>query len=74
MWLALMPFSQSISRLGLTLMTLDNFREVLRSTFYLNLVWQTLLMSAGAATCVMALTIVAGWLVVRRHPLPAIES
>jgi iron(III) transport system permease protein len=68
MWLALMPFSQSISRLGLTLMTLDNFREVLRSTFYLNLVWQTLLMSAGAATCVMALTIVAGWLVVRRRP------
>jgi iron(III) transport system permease protein len=68
MWLALMPFSQSISRRGLTLMTLDNFREVLHSTFYLDLVWQTLLMSAGAATCVMALTIVAGWLVVRRRP------
>ena len=68
MWLALMPFSQSISRRGFTLMTLDNFREVMHSTFYLDLVWQTLLMSAGAATCVMALTIVAGWLVVRRRP------
>ena len=68
LWLALMPFSQSISRRGFTLMTLDNFREVLRSTFYLDLVWKTLLMSAGAATCVMALTIVAGWLVVRRRP------
>ena len=68
MWLALMPFSQSISRRGFTLMTLDNFREVMHSTFYLDLVWQTLLMSAGAATCVMALTIAAGWLVVRRRP------
>ena len=68
LWLALMPFTQSISRRGFTLITLDNFREVLHSTFYIDLVWQTLLMSAGAATCVMALTIVAGWLAVRRRP------
>ena len=47
---------------------LDNFRTVLHSTFYIDLVWQTLLMSAGAATCVMALTVVAGWLAVRRRP------
>jgi iron(III) transport system permease protein len=68
LWLALMPFTQSISRRGFTLITLDNFREVLHSTFYVDLVWQTLLMSAGAATCVMALTIVAGWLAARRRP------
>jgi iron(III) transport system permease protein len=67
-WLALMPFSQSISRRGFGLITLDNFRTVLHSTFYVDLVWQTLLMSAGAATAVMALTIVAGWLAVRRRP------
>ena len=41
---------------------------MLHSTFYLDLVWQTLSMSAGAATCVMALTVVAGWLAVRRRP------
>ncbi len=67
-WLALMPFTQTVSRRGFTLMTLDNFRTVLHSTFYVDLVWQTLLMSAGAATCIMALTIVAGWLAVRRRP------
>jgi iron(III) transport system permease protein len=64
-WLALMPFTQGVSRRGLALVTLDNFRTVLHSTFYVDLVWQTLLMSAGAATAVMILTIVAGWLGVR---------
>jgi iron(III) transport system permease protein len=68
LWLALMPFTQTISRHGLALMTLDNFRTVLHSTFYLDLVWQTLLMSAGAATCIMALTMLSGWLAVRRRP------
>jgi iron(III) transport system permease protein len=68
MWLALMPFTQGFSRRGLTLVTLDNFRTVLHSTFYLDLVWQTLAMSAGAATCIMALTILSGWLAVRRRP------
>lgn len=67
-WLALMPFTQGISRRGFALMTLDNFHTVLRSTFYVDLVWQTLVMSAGAATCVMALTMLAGWLAVRRRP------
>ena len=67
-WLALMPFTQGVSRRGFALVTVDNFRTVLHSTFYVDLVWQTLLMSAGAATCVMALTMVAGWLAVRRRP------
>ena len=67
-WLALMPFTQSITRRGFSLITFDNFRTVFHSTFYIDLVWQTLVMSAGAATCVMALTIIAGWLAVRRRP------
>jgi iron(III) transport system permease protein len=67
-WLALMPFTQGVSRRGFTLITMDNFRTVLHSTFYIDVVWQTLLMSAGAATLVMALTVVAGWLAVRRRP------
>jgi iron(III) transport system permease protein len=67
-WLALMPFTQGFSRRGLALATLDNFRTVLHSSFYLDLVWQTLLMSAGAATCVMVLTVLCGWLSVRRRP------
>ena len=67
-WLALMPYTQGVSRRGFGLMTLDNFRTVMHSTFYIDLVWQTLAMSAGAATCVMALTVLAGWLAVRRRP------
>jgi iron(III) transport system permease protein len=67
-WLALMPFTQGVSRRGLALVTFDNFRTVMHSTFYLDLVWQTLLMSAGAATCVMTLTMLAGWLAVRQRP------
>jgi iron(III) transport system permease protein len=67
-WLALMPYTQGVSRRGFSLMTLDNFRTVAHSTFYVDLVWQTLLMSAGAATGVMILTIVAGWIAVRRRP------
>jgi iron(III) transport system permease protein len=67
-WLALMPFTQSISRRGFGLITLDNFRTVLHATFYLDLVWQTLAMSAGAATCVMAVAILSGWLAARRRP------
>jgi iron(III) transport system permease protein len=67
LWLSLMPFTQSISLRGLHLLTLENFQTVVHSTFYLDLVWQTLFMSAGAATGVMALTIVSGWLAVRRR-------
>jgi iron(III) transport system permease protein len=67
-WLALMPFAQNITLRGFSLITLDNFRSVLHSTFYIDLVWQTLLMSAGAATSVMVLTTIAGWLAVRRRP------
>ncbi len=67
-WLSLMPYTQGFSRRGLSLLTLDNFRTVAHSTFYLDLVWQTLAMSAGAATCIIALTVVSGWLAVRRRP------
>ena len=68
LWLSVMPFTQGISLRGLHLLTLENFRTVVHSTFYLDLVWQTLFMSAGAATGVMALTIVSGWLAVRHRP------
>jgi len=68
LWLALMPFTQGFSVRGLRLMTLENFRTVMHSTTYVDLVWQTLLMSAGAATCIMAITILCGWLAVRRRP------
>jgi iron(III) transport system permease protein len=49
-------------------MTLENYDVVFHSAFYLDLVWKTLAMSAGCATLVMAVTVLSGWLAVRRRP------
>ena len=68
LWLSLMPYEQSIGLAGLKAMTLANYRVVLHSSVYLDLVYKTLLMGAGAATMVMLLTVVSGWLAVRRRP------
>jgi len=68
LWLSLMPFTQAIGLNGLRMLTLENYAVVFHSPFYLDLVWKTWAMSAGAATLVMALTVVAGWLAVRRRP------
>ena len=68
LWLSFMPYSQNFSAAGLAAATLDNYRAVLRSTYYLDLAWETFFISAGCATAVMALTIVAAWLAVRRKP------
>ncbi len=66
LWLSLMPFSRNFSIEALAVMTFDNYRLVLHSTYYLELVWKTLLICAASATAVMALTVVASWLAVRR--------
>jgi iron(III) transport system permease protein len=68
LWLSLMPFNQAISLAGLKAMTLENYDVVFHSAFYLDLVWKTLAMSAGCATLVMAVTVLSGWLAVRRRP------
>lgn len=67
LWLSLMPFSQTISREGLGLLTLANYAAVLRTDVYVQEAWQTVLIAAGAATGVMGLMVAAAWLVVRRR-------
>lgn len=68
LWLSLMPYEQGIGLAGLKAMTLANYRVVLHSSYYLDLVLKTLLMGAGAASVVMLLAVVCGWLAVRRRP------
>jgi iron(III) transport system permease protein len=68
LWLSLMPFSQAMSLNGLKALTLENYDLVFHSAFYLDLVWKTWVMSAGAATLVMAVTMLSGWFAVRRRP------
>jgi iron(III) transport system permease protein len=68
LWLSLMPFSQSFGLAGLRALTLGNYNAVLHSPAYLSEVWKTLVMGAGAATVVMTLAILSGWLSVRHRP------
>lgn len=68
LWASLLPFFQGFSRRGFGLLTLENYAAVLRAGHYLDLIWNTLFVSAASATVVMALTLVVGWLAVRRYP------
>jgi iron(III) transport system permease protein len=49
-------------------LALENYDLVFHSAFYLDLVWKTWVMSAGAATLVMAVTVLSAWFAVRRRP------
>lgn len=68
LWASVLPFFQSFKWSAVKLFTLDNYAAVLNSPFYLDLVWNTLFLAAASATFVMALTLVVGWLSVRRRP------
>ena len=47
-------------------MTLENYRAVLDTDYYLGLLWNTLFVAAVSATAAMAITLVAGWFAARR--------
>lgn len=68
LWISLMPFARPIRASALKLLTLENYQIVLSDPRYIELAWNTILVAAGAATGVMALALVSGWLVVRRWP------
>ncbi len=67
-WLSLMPFSQGVSLRGMRAMTLENYRIVLDSITVIRSVWNTLILSFAAASVIMVLAALIGWLVVRRRP------
>jgi len=68
LWISLMPFARPIRLSALKLLTLENYRIVLSEPRYIDLAVNTITVAAGAATAVMALALLAGWLVVRRWP------
>ena len=61
-----MPFMQPIRPAGLKLATLENYKAVLSTPHYIELFWNTIVVAAAAATIAMLITLLAGWLVVRR--------
>jgi iron(III) transport system permease protein len=67
-WLSLLTYIRGFSIEALGNFTLKNFTHVLTSDYYYGLAWNTIVVSAGAATACMALTLFVGWLAARRHP------
>ena len=67
-WASLLPFYQTFSVKALSLLSFANYRAVFASGLYLDLVWNTVLVSAVSATVVMAITLLAGWIAARRRP------
>lgn len=74
LWIALTPFVRPIRVSAFKSLTLDNFRVVLGSHGYLELIVNTLITAAAAASVTMALMVVCGWLVARRHAFHAVTD
>lgn len=74
LWVALTPFVRPIRLAAFKSLTLDNFAIVLGSKGYLELIVNTLITAAAAASVTMALMVVCGWLVARRHAFHAVTD
>lgn len=68
LWRALLPFAQGFKLSALPMLGFDNFRTVLEATYYLDYALNSIIAGAGAATVIMLLTALAGWIAARRGP------
>jgi iron(III) transport system permease protein len=67
-WLSLLPYMSGIALRMVPFLNLDNYRVVLSESYYLDLAINTVLVSAGAATLVVVLSALTGWIAARRGP------
>jgi iron(III) transport system permease protein len=67
-WMSLLPFLRSVSLAGFASLTLKNYRAVLTAHGYIDLAMNSLIVAAGAATAIMAITALAGWIAGRNGP------
>ena len=65
-WASLLPFYQSFRWSGLALLSLANYRAVLTTPGYIDLLANTFIVAALSATLVMAMTALTAWLTVRK--------
>jgi iron(III) transport system permease protein len=72
LWTSLMPFVRPMRWVALGSATIRHYDAVISSPYYLGLALNTLMVSAGTATVVMLLALVAGWLAARRKPGAAV--
>jgi len=68
LWMSLLPFLRGFSLSALPTLTLANYRTVLHAGGYLSLALNSLSVAAGAATAIMLLTALAGWIAARGGP------
>ena len=68
LWMSLLPFLRGFSVAGLSMLTLKNFRTVFTAPGYVELATNSLMVAAAAATFIMAITALAGWIAARRGP------
>ena len=67
-WASLLPFYQTFSRTALSRISLVNYRHVLSDSRYVDLLLNTLIVAAVAATGVMTIAALTSWLTVRKAP------
>lgn len=67
LWIAVTPFVRPVRPAAFSSLTWDNFSTVLFDDRYFELITNTLIVSASAATVTMLLMVVCGWLVARRR-------
>jgi iron(III) transport system permease protein len=67
-WMSFLPFLRSISLAGFASLTLKNYRAVFTAHGYVDLAMNSLIVAAGAATAIMAITALAGWIAGRNGP------
>lgn len=68
LWMALLPFLRGFGLSAIPLLTLKNFRTVFTTPGYVQLALNSLAVAAGAATAIMLVTALAGWIAARRGP------
>jgi iron(III) transport system permease protein len=68
LWAALLPYYQPFSVQALSKLGFDNFIRAVRSPSFQDAIVNSLTLGAATATCVTALSGIAGWCVARRIP------
>ena len=69
LWISLTPYTQPFRLSALHLLTLENFAIILSDRGYIELVVNTLIIAACAATATMLLMVLSGWVAARRKAL-----
>ena len=67
-WASLLPFYQSFSKAALARASLVNYSHVFGDSRYVDLLTNTLIIAAVAATAVMLISALTAWLTVRKVP------